>query len=66
MPSFVDEVRAKANGHWEAMDVLDLWLESIPCGDKFHSEANRVGAVMSLLPSGIKELLKAREAYSAK
>ena len=38
-----------------------MWIDTIPCGDEYHSEACRVSAVMSLLNIGIKELVKARE-----
>ncbi|MEI9626156.1 hypothetical protein [Phytobacter diazotrophicus] len=44
-----------------AMEVLNMWIDAIPCGDEYHSEACRVSAVMSLLNIGIKELVKARE-----
>ncbi|EMM2423684.1 hypothetical protein [Klebsiella pneumoniae] len=50
----------------DAMAVLAIWIDSIPNGDEYHSEACRVSAVMSLLHNGITELVKAREAYSAK
>lgn len=53
------------NASEEAMAVLELWLESIP-SDAPNSDACLVGAIMSLLHSGIKELVKAREACSAK
>lgn len=50
----------------EAMAVLSLWIDSIPYGDEYHGEACRVGAVMSLLHKGIRELVKVQEAYCAK
>lgn len=50
----------------DAMAVLAIWIDSIPNGDEYHSEACRVSAVMSLLHKSIGELVKAREAYSAK
>ncbi|HIG8607851.1 TPA: hypothetical protein ACYENA_002795 [Klebsiella pneumoniae] len=50
----------------DAMAVLAIWIDSIPNGDEYHSEACRVSAVMSLLHNGITELVKVREAYSAK
>ncbi|EBV7176096.1 hypothetical protein AVE16_10075 [Salmonella enterica subsp. enterica serovar Thompson] len=50
----------------QAMAVLTLWIDSLPCGEEFHGEACRVGAVMSLLHSAVSELVKAREAFDAK
>jgi hypothetical protein len=49
-----------------AMSVLSMWIDSIPDGDEHREEACRVGAIMSLLHKSIGELVKAREAYSAK
>lgn len=49
-----------------AYEILHMWLDSIPNGTEFHSEACRVGAVMSLLHKSIGELVKAQEAYSEK
>lgn len=49
-----------------AMSVLSMWLDSIPDGEEFHGEACKVSAIMSLLHKSIGELVKAREAYSAK
>ncbi|ENT8182892.1 hypothetical protein [Enterobacter hormaechei] len=48
------------------MSVLSMWIDSIPDGEERHEEACRVGAIMSLLHKSIGELVKAREAYSAK
>ncbi len=49
-----------------AMYVLSMWIYSIPDGEEHREEACRVGAIMSLLHKSIGELVKAREAYSAK
>lgn len=49
-----------------AMSVLSMWIDSIPDGEEFHGEACKVSAIMSLLHKSIGELVKAREAYSAK
>ncbi|ECG1137196.1 hypothetical protein AG28_25755 [Salmonella enterica subsp. enterica] len=49
-----------------AYEVLTMWLDSIPDGEEFHGEACKVSAIMSLLHKSIGELVKAREAYSAK
>ena len=49
-----------------AMSVLSMWIDSIPDGEEHREEACRVGAIMSLLHKSIGELVKAREAYSAK
>lgn len=49
-----------------AMYVLSMWIDSIPDGEEHREEACRVGAIMSLLHKSIGELVKAREAYSAK
>lgn len=49
-----------------AMSVLSMWIDSIPNGEEHREEACRVGAIMSLLHKSIGELVKAREAYSAK
>ena len=49
-----------------AYEVLSMWLDSIPDGEEFHGEARKVSAIMSLLHKSIGELVKAREAYSAK
>lgn len=49
-----------------AMSVLSMWIDSIPDGEERREEACRVGAIMSLLHKSIGELVKAREAYSAK
>lgn len=49
-----------------AMAVLGLWLDSISAEDEFHTEACRVAAVMSLVSDAVSELVKARDAYSAK
>ncbi|VGD85446.1 Uncharacterised protein [Klebsiella quasipneumoniae] len=49
-----------------AYEILSMWLDSIPNGVEFHSEACRVCAIMTLLHKSIDELLKAQEAYSAK
>lgn len=49
-----------------AMSVLSMWIDNIPDGDEHREEACRVGAIMSLLHKSIDELVKAREAYSAK
>ena len=49
-----------------AMSVLSMWIDSIPNGEEHREEAHRVGAIMSLLHKSIGELVKAREAYSAK
>ncbi|CZV59100.1 hypothetical protein ACOTXO_05545 [Enterobacter cloacae complex sp. CDL006] len=48
------------------MSVLSMWIDSIPDGEEHREEACRVGAIMSLLHKSIGELVKAREAYSAK
>ncbi|HDE2897118.1 TPA: hypothetical protein PCH43_001153 [Klebsiella pneumoniae] len=50
----------------EAMAVLSMWIDSIPNGDEYHTEACRVSAVMSLLHNAIGELVKAREVYGEK
>lgn len=49
-----------------AMSVLSMWIDSIPDGEEHREEACSVGAIMSLLHKSIGELVKAREAYSAK
>ncbi|WP_213786121.1 hypothetical protein [Citrobacter portucalensis] len=49
-----------------AYEVLSMWLDSIPDGEEFHGEECKVSAIMSLLHKSIGELVKAREAYSAK
>lgn len=49
-----------------AYEILSMWLDSIPNGVEFRSEACRVSAIMTLLHKSIGELLKAQEAYSAK
>jgi hypothetical protein len=49
-----------------AMSMLSMWIDSIPDGEEHREEACRVGAIMSLLHKSIGELVKAREAYSAK
>ena len=49
-----------------AMSVLSMWIDSIPDGEEHREEACRVGAIMSPLHKSIGELVKAREAYSAK
>lgn len=49
-----------------AMSVLSMWIDSILDGEEHREEACRVGAIMSLLHKSIGELVKAREAYSAK
>lgn len=49
-----------------AYEVLSMWLDSIPECEEFHGEACKVSAIMSLLHKSIGELVKAREAYSAK
>lgn len=54
------------NASEDAMAVLSMWIDSIPNGDEYHSEACRVSAVMSLLHNAIGELVKAREAYGEK
>lgn len=48
-----------------AYEILSMWLDSIPNGAEFHSEACRVCAIMTLLNKSIGELVKAREAYRA-
>ncbi|HAK8508679.1 TPA: hypothetical protein H2W85_000126 [Salmonella enterica] len=49
-----------------AYEVLSMWLDGLTDSDEDHSEACRVGAIMSLLHKSIGELVKAREAYDAK
>ncbi|ENQ1351987.1 hypothetical protein ACEOF8_004513 [Salmonella enterica] len=49
-----------------AYEVLNMWLDGLTDSDEDHSEACRVGAVMSLLHNSIGELVKAREAFDAK
>ncbi|EGT0655872.1 hypothetical protein JAG29_004594 [Citrobacter freundii] len=44
-------------------EVLSMWLDSITNDESSHSEACRVGAIMSLLNKSIGELVKARDAY---
>lgn len=44
-------------------EVLSMWLDSITDDESSHSEACRVGAIMSLLNKSIGELVKARDAY---
>lgn len=62
----VNHAENALNSSEEAMAVLSMWIDSIPNGDEYHSEACRVRAVMSLLHNAIGELVQAREAYSEK
>ncbi|HBM3271260.1 TPA: hypothetical protein LVN29_002648 [Klebsiella michiganensis] len=47
-----------------AVEILSMWMDGIPDGDAYKSEALRVFAVTQLLDKSIKELVKARDSYT--
>ncbi|ECJ2286484.1 hypothetical protein FNN61_10400 [Salmonella enterica subsp. diarizonae] len=46
-----------------AYAVLNMWINGIPDGEEHHEEACRVGAVITLLNNGIRELTNARNCF---
>ncbi|MEH5014621.1 hypothetical protein [Phytobacter diazotrophicus] len=62
----VNHAENALNSSEEAMAVLSMWIDSIPNGDEYHSEACRVSAVMTLLSNAVSELAKAMEVYGEK